>query len=368
MRVAGLAAAFMALPLLCVACDDGAALLAPTAVPPEVEALQAITAQEIGREAFGAEDRASFSELGRLVGRLDSAESVSMAAFLDLEEPGGSSLVPGVYVAFLSLGRDGQPEHADAAVLAPGGAGIRPMAGGDVDEPFVQGAETVAGVVTIAPALVLDLDGDGLDEMAVLVHTLRQGVSFDRYDVYRRNGPSWLRVGGEGAVDAPGLAALEYWASAGAASTIAATWEPEQRLHSVWPWLADEGAAVTPEVLRELVPDGDPDRETRMQEALNFLRAFFDEAHQRFSDGFQVVQPWPGFINGFKATESVDVISVSAPEFDGEDRATVNVLLDLTQREGEEPVVRRFLVETETVREGEEWYLDGVSAAEQRVN
>jgi hypothetical protein len=235
-------------------------------------------------------------------------------------------------------------------------------------EPFRQSAESLEGVTFISPRLVLDLEGNGLEEMALLVRTRRQGVSFEHYDVYEREaeGRGWHRVGGEGAVDAPGLAALEYWASVGAASEIASRWEPEERLLTIWPWLAEEGAPLNPEVITRLVPNDDPEKVGEAQEALIFLRTFFDEAHQRFSEGFQVRQPWPGFINGFKSTEAVDLVSVSPPAFEEDGTARVDVLLDLTQREGEEPAVRRFLVETETVQEGAEWYLSGVSAKEQR--
>jgi hypothetical protein len=167
-------------------------------------------------------------------------------------------------------------------------------------------------------------------------------------------------------VDAPGLAALEYWASVGTASEIASRWEPEERLLTVWPWPAQEGAPLDAEVITGLVPSGDPGKVGAAQEALIFLRTFFDEAYQRFSEGFRVRQPWPGFVNGFKSTEAVKLISVSPPTFEEDGTAGVDVLLDLTQREGEEPVVRRFLVETETAQEGAEWYLSGVSAKEQR--
>jgi hypothetical protein len=251
-------------------------------------------------------------------------------------------------------------------VLTSSGRDIVPETG-DV-EPFRQDSESLDGVTSISPRLVLDLEGDGLEEMALLVRTRRQGVSFEHYDVYQRDadGRSWHRAGGEGAVDAPGLAALKYWASVGAAAEIASRWDPEERLLTVWPWLAEENAPLDPEVITGLVPNDDPEKVAAAQEALIFLRTFFDEAYQRFSEGFRVRQPWPGFVNGFKFTEAVDLISVSPPVFEGDGTARVDVLLNLTQHEGEEPVVRRFLVKTETVQEGAEWYLSGVSASEQR--
>jgi hypothetical protein len=330
------------------------------------------------RESFGAEgltergtalvaaDGSSYRLVGRLTGYLYSPDNLAMAVFLDHQPSGPGGRPAGVYVAFVSLDKDGRPRYDDPAVLTSSRGAIVPEAG-DV-EPFRQNADSPEGTTSISPSLVLDLEGDGLEEMALLVRTRRQGVSFEHYDVYERevDDRNWRRVGGEGAVDAPGLAALEYWASVAAASEIASGWEPEERLLTVWPWLADEDAPLDPEVITGLVPDNDPAKVGEAQEALMFMRTFFDEAYQRFSEGFQVRQPWPGFVNGFKSTEAVDLVAVSPPTFEEDGTAKVDVLLDLTQREGEEPVVRRFLVETETVQEGAEWYLDGVSASEQR--
>ena len=109
-----------------------------------------------------------------------------------------------------------------------------------------------------------------------------------------------------------------------------------------------------------------PAEKARDSALRHLLRTFFDESHQRFSEGFRLRQPWPGFVNGFKSTEAVDLVSISPPAFEEDGTARVDVLLDLTQNEGEEPVVRRFLVQTETVQEGAEWYLSGVSTREQR--
>jgi hypothetical protein len=362
------------------ACGDetGPEPSTPTTVPPEQQALRDVPLAQVVQESFGAEgitergtalvaaDGSSYRLLGRLIGHLRSPDSVTMAVFVDHEPSGPDGRSEGIYIAFVSLDAGGQPRYDDPAVLTSSRRAIVPEAG-DV-EPFRQNAEFLEGITSISPRLVLDLEGDGLEEMALLVRTRRQGVTFEHYDVYEREaeGGNWRRVGGEGAVDAPGLAALEYWASVGAASEIASRWEPEERLLTIWPWLAEEGAPLDPEVITGLVPDDDPEKVDATQEALIFLRTFFDEAHQRFSEGFQVRQPWPGFINGFKSTEAVELVSVSPPAFEEDGTARVGILLDLTQREGEEPAVRRFLVETETVQEGAEWYLSGVSAKEQR--
>jgi len=350
----------------------------PTPAPPQEQALRDVPFAQVVQGSFGAQglteretaleaaDGSWYRQMGRLIGHLNSPDSLTSAVFIGPRPSGPGGRPEGVYVAFVSVDAGGGPSYDDPAVLTSSRAGIVAEAG-DV-EPFRQSAESLEGVTSISPRLVLDLEGDGLEEMALLVRTRRQGVSFEHYDVYEReaDGEDWRRVGGEGAVDAPGLAALEYWASVGAASEIASRWEPEERLLTVWPWLAEEDAPLDPEVITGLVPDDDPEKVAAAQEALIFLRTFFDEAHQRFSEDFHVRQPWPGFVNGFKSTEAVDLISVSPPAFEEDGTASVDVLLDLTQREGEKPVVRRFLVETETVQEGAEWYLSGVSTSEQR--
>jgi hypothetical protein len=358
--------------------EAGPELSTPTEPPPQEQALRDAPFAQVVQGSFGAQgltergtaleaaDGSSYRLLGRLIGHLYSPDNVTMAVFIDHRPSSPGERPEGVYVAFVSLDAGDRPRYDGPAVLTSSRAGIVPEAS-DV-EPFRQNAESLEGVTSISPSIVLDLEGDGLEEIALLVRTRRQGVSFEHYDVYQRDadGRSWRRVGGEGAVDAPGLAALEYWASVGAAAEIASRWEPEERLLTVWPWLAEEDAPLDPEVITGLVPDDDPEKVAAAQEALIFLRTFFDEAYQRFSEGFRVRQPWPGFVNGFKSTEAVDLISISPPAFEEDGTARVDVLLDLTQREGEKPVVRRFLVETETVQEGAEWYLSGVSASEQR--
>lgn len=381
MRAQAAAAALGVLSLIALsACGDEAGSEPSTATPPppEEQALRDVPFAQVVQGSFAAQgltgwgtvvediDGSSYRLLKRLIGHLYSPADLTMAVFIDHRPSGPGGRPEGVYVIFASLDTGDRPRFDDPAVLTSSRREIVPE-GGNVD-PFQQNAESLEGITSISPRLVLDLEGDGLEELALLVRTRRQGVSFGHYDVYQRDagGKSWHRVGGEGAVEAPGLAALEYWASVGAAAEIASRWEPEERLLTVWPWLVEEDAPLNAEVITGLAPDGDPEKVNAAQEALIFLRTFFDEARQRFSEDFRVRQPWPGFVNGFKFTEAVDLISVSPPAFEEDGTAMVNVLLDLTQREGEERVVRRFLVETHTVQEGAEWYLSGVSASEQR--
>ena len=382
-RVRGFA---VALPLLSAlslaACGDGegTGVTTPPPAPPDQQVLSELTFAEIVRESFGAQgttlygaaleaaDGSTFRELGRLIGHLSSPDEPAMAVFVDYLPSGQAGWPGGVYVAFVSIDHERQAVYGDPTVLTSSGESIVSVAeAGDV-EPFRQNGDSAEGVTSISPALVLDLEGDGLEEMALLVRSRLRGVSFEHYAVYQRQEDvsDWRRTSGRGGFSSPGLTALEYWGSIGAAVTIASRWDREDRLVTVWPWLAREGASVDPDVVLSLVPAGDPDKTRVTQEALTFLRTFFDEAHQRLSQGFQVKQPWPGFINGFKATDTAHLISISPPVFDEDGTATVDVLLDLTEREGQASVARRFLVEAEMVREGHEWHLSGVSATEKR--
>ena len=382
-RVRGFAAALPLLSALSLAaCGDGegTGISTPPPAPPDQHVLREVTFAEIVRESFGAQgttpdgaalqaaDGSTYRELGRLIGRLSSPDDQAMAVFVDYLPSSQAARPGGVYVAVVSLDHESQAVYGDPWVLTSSGESIVPVAGAGDVEPFRQDGDSAEGVTSISPALVLDLEGDGLEEMALLVRSRLRGVSFEHYAVYQRqeDASDWRRTSGQGAFSTPGLTALEYWSSIGAAVTIASRWDRKDRLVTVWPWLAREGAPVDPDVVLSLVPAGDPNKTRETQEALTVLRTFFEEAHQRLSQGFQVKQPWPGFINGFKATEAAHLISVSPPVFDEDGAATVDVLLDLTEHEGREPVVRRFLVEAEMVREGQEWHLSGVSASEKR--
>jgi hypothetical protein len=200
--------------------ETGPEPFTPTPVPSEQQALRDVPFAQVVRGSFNTQglaergtavegaDGASYRLLGRLVGHLYSAANLTMGVFIEHRPSEPGTLPEGVYVAFVSLDADGLPRYEHPAVLTSSRASIV-LEASDV-EPFRQNAESLEGTTSISPSLVLDLEGDGLQEMALLVRTRRQGVSFEHYDVYRRDGDSrnWRRVGGEGAVDAPGLAAL----------------------------------------------------------------------------------------------------------------------------------------------------------------
>lgn len=314
---------------------------------------------------------AVFRYLGRLVGRLTAAEGAAMALFYDYVPPEDPALIPrslepGVYMALVSAGPNGQVVYSGPLVLAAGGEGLIPWddARQEGIAPFRQNSPQMGATVSIRPALLIDLEGDGVEELVLARRFARETIAWEEYEVYRRSpqGGGWTRV----VEDAPALALLDYWGRLAAAAAIASRWDPETRLAVVWDWLGQERAILSPELLLELVPDGDPERVRHEQEALTYLRTFFEGAHARFSPDFQVRQPWPAFINSFKKTEGVRLLAISSPTFQPEGEAVVSVLLDLTEREGPDKVVRRFLVTTRLVQKEGEWLLDGVEDTQQQ--
>lgn len=317
---------------------------------------------------------ATFRYLGRLIGNLTSAEAPAMALFYEYVPPAGDQDEPprpSVQMALVSLAPKGEMLYSGPLVLTADGQALLPQQEVEASglAPFRQNTHHMGVTISVRPALLIDLEGDGVEEIALARRFARDAIAWEEYEVYRRapEGGRWALVQGDpsqGDVDAPGQAVLDYWARVAAAATIASRWEPETRLRIVWRWLAQEQGGMPPELLLELVPDADPERVRHEQEALTYLRGFFEEAHDHFSRDFKVRQPWPGFVNGFKKTEGVRLLQVSPPSFQPDGEATLTVLVDLTEREGPDTVVRRFQVTTRLVREGEGWFLDGVENTE----
>ncbi len=364
--------------------------IAPATLPPpdEEKILSDLPFAQIIEAAFGvtglveerstlvAADGSRFRPLGQLIGQLTSRSFLARAAFVDYQpsEAGaigeGAGRDRGVYMVAVSLDAGGRPQYGPLSVLTATGESIlaREEAIREGLSPFRQETLELETTVSVFPALLVDLDGDGIEEIALARRFRRPELSWQRYEAYQRAPAAerWTRVGQDGEATAPGLAALDYWANVAAATAVAGRWDPRTRLVTVWSWLTEEGAPVTPELLRELVPDGDPEEARKTQEALTQMRSFFEDAHARFSLAFRTRQPWPGFINGFKKTEGVDVLSVSPPSPIAEGETSLDVLVNIAEREGPDAIARRFLVTMRVAQESEEWFLDGVEAAEQR--
>lgn len=368
-------------------CGQGAEE-APTPEPPQDETLlQDLTFAEVVGTTFAVPalqdqgqvvtgpDGSLYRSLGWLIGHLTSPEALEMAVFLeylpsgDTASPDGLALGPGVYMAVVALGRNLEPRFGPLSVLAASRQEIltveRARAQGIA--PFQQEMQDLDSIVAVSPAFVMDIEGDGLEELVLARGSRRGHISRYEHDAYRlRPGSQQWAIVDRSAATAPGLAALSYWSDVMSAVRLASRWDPETRLLVVWSWLSDEEATLTPELLLELVPDGDEDEVQVEQEALTYLRTLFQSAHAQLSEGFQIRQPWPAFVNGFKDTVAVELLGLSPPTFEPDGGATLDVLLDLTELEGDTPTTRRFLVTTNLVEEGEAWFLEEVEAREQR--
>ena len=129
----------------------------------------------------------------------------------------------------------------------------------------------------------------------------------------------------------------------------------------------DEEASVTPELLTKLSPAaGQAATTDDIRAVLEALRASFEDAYSNFSSDFKVLQPWPGFINGFRHTEQITVEGLLPPTVLSDDSARITHFITLAEREGDTLVTRRYKVMFDAKRERGVWLLDGVEAEELR--
>ncbi len=156
-----------------------------------------------------------------------------------------------------------------------------------------------------------------------------------------------------------------YALASGVSVEVARRWDPEVRLSIIWAWLAEESAPLTEELLQELVPSADPRERQQAAEALSVLQEFFRQAYTRYSPALQIRQPWAGFVNSFRNTEGVTLENIAPAVLEGEGRTTVEALLTLTGREGEESRSRRFRVSIALQEQEGRWLLDDLDAEEQ---
>ena len=373
------------LALLLVACA-GDEEKPPPAATAEIERLEGESFEEImavalpslqvkgeeGQLTIASAPGWSLSPLGRLIGQLDDDPSLEMATFFELQGPEGQQLPglhlsPGVFVAFLALDRHGQLEAGGMAVLEEGRERILPLAAAEGLAPFRPGTVDQEIRLSVTPALVTDVDGDGRDEMVLAWRQDRQSLAWESYYVYQlqADGQSWQRTGDmEGEV--PAQAILDYWAALAAAVSVAARWELETRLEVVWPWLVRETSPPTTEMLLELVPSGDRKEMAEVQEALDLLQSSFRQAYANLSPSFQERQPWAAFVNGHRYIEGVAIESIGSPVLKGTGRAEVEVLLALGNREGAAVHWRQFLVAVQLEMLAGRWYFDDMEAAEEK--
>ena len=308
---------------------------------------------------------------GRLIGQLDEDAALEMAAFFAVEGPNGQrapglGLAPGLYVAFVSLDARGQLQPSTLAVLTEGRQQIAPIERARGLIPFRQG--TVDGEIrlSVAPALATDIEGDGRQEMVLALRQDGEAFSWQTYSVYQLqpDGQAWRQIG-DVPGEAPALTILDYWANVGAAISTARRWDHETRLRVIWPWLAEESAPVTEDLLQELAPEAAPSEASKASEALSFIRKSFVLAYANYSADLQVRQPWAGFVNGFRNTEEVTLGDIGPPVMEDVGKAEVEALLTLVELEGEEARSRQFLVTFKLERLEGRWFLDDLDAQEQ---
>ncbi|MFQ6020391.1 MAG: hypothetical protein ACE5KW_06500 [Dehalococcoidia bacterium] len=308
-------------------------------------------------------------DLGRLIGQLDDDAALEMAAFFELQGPADErapelGLPPGVYVTFVSL--EGARLHAEElSLLEEGLESIATVKGTDDLSPFQQGTLERETRLSVSPALVADVEGDGRDEMVLALSRRREAYSQLTYLTYRLEAAerTWQRLDETGGKHPP-LAILEYWANVSTAVDIASRWEPETRLRLIWRWLADENAPLPAETVRALAPGG-PSERAQVAAALIFLRDSFRRAYSTFTPDLRVRQPWAGFVNGFRNTEKAALETIGATLVRDVGVVEVKVTLALTVREGEEARTRRFLVTFDMEQLGGRWFLDDLDAKEQ---
>jgi hypothetical protein len=310
--------------------------------------------------------------LARLIGQLDEEPSLEMATFFVLKGPEGQrlpglNLPSGVFVAFVAVDRQGRLGAGGVAMLEEGRERIVPLEAAEGLASFRPGAVQEEVRLSVRPALVTDVDGDGRHEMALAWRQDRQTLAWETHYVYRLQpgGEGWQRIGrGEG--EPPVLTILDYWDDLAAATAIAGSWALEARLEVIWPWLVRDMSPPTSEMLLELVPSGESKEVAEAREALDLLRDFFRGAHASLSPSLQKRQPWAALVNGFRHTEGVVVEGVSPPVLNGTDRAKVEVFLTLASHEGQDVRWRQFLVTVEMEMLAGHWYLDDIDAEERR--
>ena len=309
----------------------------------------------------------------RLVGHLNSSDSIAGAMFFAVSGPPGQlapgmGLTSGTYAALAGLNGNSVAVN-DVAVLTDDAASLVPLqtARSAGKAPFVQERLLEGASISFTPAFASDLDGDGVAEL-ILRRTARRGrIVAHQFDVFHLAGSAWHWQRAEvNRQESPVLTVLNYWAAVSAAASIGARWDPDTRLFHVWNWLLDGGASVTPELLAELSPVVDQAAKDELPAALEALRASFKDAYSNFSSDFKVLQPWPGFINGFRHTEQITVEDLLSPTVLSDNRARITHFITLAEREGGILVTRRYKVMFEAKREGGTWLLDGVEAEELR--
>jgi hypothetical protein len=319
--------------------------------------------------------------LGRLIGHFTRRDQPQLAAFLYLHGPAADGEAPplsqvlqlpeGLFMALIELDTRDQPALAGLSLLDSSAAELLEPAPALEQglRPFRQRSDNLAPNGLMSPALAVDTDNDGLDELVLLDTGLSDGVAAAFYLTFRWTGSDlhWQRVAPpleDASADLPTQAVLDYLAAVAAATATAEPWQDFQRF-LVWQWLTVSDEPISEELLHEVADDDSEAALAAARRKLEATRALFSEAYQLQSADWQKLQPWPDFVNGFRNATGAQVEEMLPPTQQDE-RMSVQVVITAFSREGPDMVQRRFRMTYELVWSEEGWRLDDVDAKEER--
>ncbi len=395
----------LALGAIVVACQGGEEVVTPTATPSTQaqvgQRLAELSADAVLALAFpgvafqrlpGTEPSVPYllaadptwriEALGRLIGDFNRPGQPQLAAFLYLSGPTPDAqaqprsrllnLPEGLFIAFIELDTSDQPALVGLSLLDASAQEFLEAATAleQNRRPFRQGVDNLAPQGTIDPALAVDTNNDGLDEITLLDTGVADGIAAAFYLTFQRanSGLHWQRIApapdGTPADHLPTQAVLDYLAAVAAATSTAEPWQEPERLR-VLEWLTGPEEAVPPELLQELATGDDPAAQEATRRKLEATRRLFSEAYDHFSPNRQKLQPWPDFVDGFRNATGVTVDEMSPPTQKNE-HTLVQVMITTSSREGPDLVQRHFQVTYTLVQVDGDWRLDSVDAREER--
>jgi hypothetical protein len=345
----------------------GVALTPPPSEPPVLYALQ-------------DEPPWRIEMLGRLIDHFTRRDRPQLAAFLYLYSPATDDEAPpqsqllklpeGLFMALIELDSRDQPTLAGLSLLDSSAAELLEAAPALAQNrrPFRQGLDNLATDGLISPALAVDTDNDGLEELILLDTGLSDGIGAAFYLTFRWTGSDlhWQRVAPppEGtSADLPTQTVLDYLAAVAAATATAELWQDPQR-YLVWQWLAGSGEPISEELLHAVADDDSDAALAAARRKLEAARTLFSDAYGLLSPERQEHHPWPDFVNGFRSAIGSEVVQMLPPTREDE-QASVQAVIIAFSREGPDMVERRFRVTYELVRGEEGWRLNDFDAKEE---
>jgi len=321
--------------------------------------------------------------MGRLIDHFTRRDRPQLAAFLYLDDTATDEGAPsqsqvldlpeGLFMTLIELDSRDRPALAGLSLLDSAAAELLEASPAleDGRVPFRQGLDNLAPEGLMSPALSVDTDNDGLDELVLLDSGLAHGIGAVLYLTFRWTGSGlhWQRVAppleGDSA-DLPTQAVLDYLAAVAAATSTAEPWQDLQRFYA-WQWLTGDEESIPEEVLQEVAADNSETALAAARRKLEATRRLFSEAYDLQSLDRQKLQPWPDFVNGFRSSVGAQVLEMLTPS--QEDEITfVQVVIIAFSREGPDLVQRQFRVTYELVQSQEGWRLDDLDVKEEPLS